>query len=878
MKNWKAIMSVSLALALPAGNLCAYSMPVLADEKSVPLSVEEYTLIESDFLAFEKDRKVANEDEAKELIRSLDLNLDPDAFDFVREIEDPAGNNYYQFQQMYNSTTVSGGAIKVVTDKDDSLTGVIYSVEETPDEEKADPISAQQAEETVSEKEQKDAEKEYTSRTMLPVDLKLDINSEKEKIERRYVWVVYTKNDDADRPYKAHYVAMDGSYLYSQDVREPNDEESLSGYNATYIFDEMEPVEYSGKAVLDNGTERELHLELMKGKDGLYYLGNLERRILMADGYEFCYNDLNLVPQTSEDNTWDDKSLLTLDNYIKAYDYYNEMGWEGPDGKGTPILILNNITDKDKNPYDNACYFTEFGGWQFFGCSPVNDYSECLDVIAHEFTHCVTRTAMLFNYYRNDSGAINEAMSDIQGENCDQMKKTAKDLWQLGDNSVIKSMRSMDHPNAHQQPGFTWDRYYKDNVKVPTTINDRGGVHSNSSILNSVLYILCTEGGMTHEDARAYWFAVDQSMVAGTDYTQLAELLPWVLKNVGMDQYLDALELALEKTRMGEKELPETFDEDTAALQLVLPDEDIFTDGHWGLLNVTFNPDKLVSSLVSMVFGSENGVKEQITSIIALLEETAGEVGKMIPENREPGERAPLKELDPETKEALQEKLDQLKEFMGEYFTDIVFQDLGAAGSDGCTITTVGIPGYTVPILFRAKMEGMDVYPSEVALLACFNGEWMDLGSILDNLNQTINQITLVVKEKNFNKLLEIDFLGLLDNFLTVRNMMDNEDQFLFKIEAGKVNRIPDKGLDTMTPHIIDTDGMGSLITSMMEQIKAQQEDTEEDTAGTAESAEEDTAETAESGEEEAASSQADSSAEDTGETETTDDEPAMAA
>ena len=809
MKNWKVIMSVSLALALPAGNLCAYSVPVLGDEKAVPLSVEEYRLIESDFLPFEKDQKVANEDEAKELIRSLDLNLDPDAFDFVREIEDPAGNNYYQFQQMYNSTTVSGGAIKVVTDRDDSLTGVIYSVEETPDEEKVDPISAEQAEETVREVEQKDAEKEYTSRTMLPVDLKLDIDSEQEKIERRYVWVVYTKNDDADRPYKAHYVAMDGSYLYSQDVREPNDEESLSGYNATYIFDEMEPVEYSGTAVLDNGTERELHLELMKGKDGLYYLGNLERRILMAaDGYEFCYNDLNIVPQTSEDNTWDDKSLLTLDNYIKAYDYYNEMGWEGPDGKGTPILILNNITDKDKNPYNNACYFTEFGGWQFFGCSPVNDYSECLDVIAHEFTHCVTRTAMLFNYYRNDSGAINEAMSDIQGENCDQMKKTATDLWQLGDNSVIKSMRSMDHPNAHQQPGFTWDRYYKDNVKVPTTINDRGGVHSNSSILNVV--------------------------------TQLAELLPWVMKNVGMDQYLDALELALEKTRMGEKELPETFGEDTAALQLVLPDEESFTDGHWALLNVTFNPDKLVSSLVSMVFDSENGVKEQITSIISLLEETAGEVGKLIPEGKEHGKRAPLEELDPETKEALQEKLDQLKEFLGEYFTDIVFQDMGAAGSDGCTITTVGIPGYTVPILLRAKMEGMDAYPSEVALLACFNGEWIDLGSILDNMNQTINQITLVVKEKAFNKLLEIDFLGLLDNFLTVRNMMNNEDQFLFKIEAGKVNRIPDKGLDSMTPHIIDTEGMGSLITSMMEQIKAQQEET--------------------------------------GETESTDDEPAMAA
>ena len=44
-----------------------------------------------------------------------------------------------------------------------------------------------------------------------------------------------------------------------------------------------------------------------------------------------------------------------------------------------------------------------------------------LDVIAHEFTHCVTETAMGANLYRDDYGAINEAMSDILGNLCEAL-------------------------------------------------------------------------------------------------------------------------------------------------------------------------------------------------------------------------------------------------------------------------------------------------------------------------------------------------------------------------------------------------------------------------------------------------------------------------
>jgi hypothetical protein len=372
---------------------------------------------------------------------------------------------------------------------------------------------------------------------------------------------------------------------------------------------------------------------------------------------------------------------------------------------------------------------------------------------------------------------------------------------------------------------------------------------------------------MTYDDARAFWFAVDESMVPGTDYTQLETLLPWVMTNVGMDRYLDALELALREVRLGEKELPKTFGENTAAIQLVLPDEEIFTDGHWALLNVTVNPDKLVSSLVSMVFDDENG----ITSIIDLLKDAAGKIGVLKKDYEGPDGKAGEEELDPETMKALEEKMDQLQLFMGEYFQDVVFQDLGAAGSDGRTITTVGIPGYTVPILIRAKIEGMSVYPTEFALLVCLDGEWIDLTLIIDNLKQTLDSIVSFIKDRDFNRLLDIDLLTLLDNFFTVKHLMDNEESFLFEVEAGEITEIPNTGLDSMTPHIIDTSGMGETLKTMLEEVRAQSEDAAAEQAG-AEAAE------AESGTDEGYSSEAVVSAEDTDGTESTDDELDVAA
>ena len=106
--------------------------------------------------------------------------------------------------------------------------------------------------------------------------------------------------------------------------------------------------------------------------------------------------------------------------------------------------------------------------------------------------------------------------------------------WLLGETGTIP-VRCMSDPHMFQQPEYTWDYYYKANVNKPTVLNDQGGVHTNSSLLNNVAWRLCEKGGMTLEEARAFWFAVDGSMVPHTDYAQLSALMPWVLRNQGLE-------------------------------------------------------------------------------------------------------------------------------------------------------------------------------------------------------------------------------------------------------------------------------------------------------------------------------------------------------
>ena len=747
-----------------------------------------------------------------------------------RDLTDAFDNHYFVFQQMCDNTTVMGGAVKVITDADGHMLGLTSSiVSDLPEAQRAEGVTAEAAEQIVLDHELEIRQRRLalqagmTSRMILPVALEVDIEAEDNE-GSRYVWVVYTDNPDSsldrasDLPYLAHYVTLTGEYLYRLPTIIPGDEAGKSGFDSSYVFEFMEPVDYTGYVDLSTGGELEVSVTVMRDKrTGMYYLGNLERRIVVADCWEFLYNGNRVVLEASQDNLeWDQVGLLTLYNYCRAYDYYREIGWIGGDGLGTPILVLNNYCDGNHKPVDNAAYMGGYMGWQMFLASQGNDFSQCLDVLAHEFTHCVTSSVMTYNAYMNDYGAINEAMSDIQGKTCQMlMEGAANTSWLLGDRGA-RAVRSLEKPHQFQQPEFTWDVYYMPNVKTPTILNDQGGVHSNSSLLNHLAYRLYEKGGMTLEEGRDFWFTVDCAMVPGTDYLQLVELLPWALKATGLDKYETELRRSLDATRLGVNEIPEVFDVDRALLTLTLPDSALFDDGQWVMQIMTVNVDLVVENAMDIITHVVAGdvsvlpvfiqemMESQATETPAEPEEDKGLLDAILNALLNTGEadevspaEATVPENDAEA-DVLDEMKGELIEWVREHFHGVFHQGITNGGQDGHTMRIVTVPGYAVPMLMHGIYNEATSDMDELYTLVYLGGSWIDISAITQKNEETgetelSDELTAIVDR-------------LIENIDNIHSYDDALDLLFFRIEGGVNNELPAGRLDAVNPHALETD------------------------------------------------------------------------
>ena len=767
---------------------------------------------------------VRGEADAEEIVLSVISLLGGDertAFEPWRVLHDPAGNNYYVFQQVLGDTLVQGGAVKVITDSDGQMLGLTASVvTDLPESEAEAPsLTAEQAEALVLEHERQAGNGEpalvegKTEKIVLPVTWGLDEDAD--KIISRYVWSVYTTNlsatvDGTDLPYLAHYVTLSGEYLYSLPTIIPGDRAGTAGYDASYAFEFMEPAEYSGYVDLSDGTEKEINVTLMRDtRTGMYYLGNIEHKIVVADCWEFLYNNGRVVMEYSPDNReWDQTGLLSLYNYCRAYDYYKEIGWLGGDGKSTPIIVLKDFCDQNHNPIDNAAYAGKFYGWESFLSSSINDFSQCLDVCAHEFTHCVTGTVMTYNAYLNDYGAINEAMSDIHGNLCEMMAGATEDTsWAIGETGS-RAMRSMSDPNLYQQPGYVWDVYYRTEVKEPTTANDHGGVHTNSSLLNNTAYLLCTDGAMTLEEARNFWFAVDCAMVPGSDHPQLAKLLPFVLRITGLDAYAEALEKISEKTRLGQKALPETIGDDKALILLDLPDNAVFNNGKWVLKVTSINVDKLAGKITRLTQDFISGNMEGYPKVIRDLSDlrkpapTPGPTDEKKPGfltavldaalELASGDLPPEENGTPEADADLQE----LAQWFRAQRAEILYNDMGNAGADGHSICMMSRPGRTIPLLLYLSLKPGDAEIEQMKYLCLLNGRWFDLSGFIHDITDSDNPLE---REEIVSRVMESEvFAEAMRAFSSSSSLSDILNVLALDARGGQIYELPGTGLEAV--------------------------------------------------------------------------------
>ena len=530
------------------------------------------------------DATVTSQEEAQEVIDSLVERMggdDTTDFALAQVIPTETGTTYYIFQQEAGSVMVYGASAKLVADKNGKITGLVSAimpnVKVPPLDEVA--VTKEQAEaktlETLANLGLADAKAEsnYTSLTIIPLP----------NVAQRYclAWVVYVASpygDGDDQGWLANYVSADGEYLYNIPVSEPNGADALKGESIGFDFSAYDQQEQTFDIVKGDETVQVTVPVLVDKESGeVAWLGDAKRKILCVDHTEATQNDQLVSPFEEDGESFNGKDIAVYENFIRIYDYYESMGWQGPDGDRTPSLLLMNYMENGE-PGENCLYSGFDGGWQTFAFGRVKDYGLATDVIAHEYTHCVTSTTMTTNLYMNEPGAINEGMSDIMGNLVEMALDGDEGAWILGENAQKGGMRSMSDPPTHYQPGRRWDVYYTLDAPQPTNLNDRGGVHGNSSLLNIISYKL-DKAGMPLEDHLYFWMNVALALVPTSDFAQMAELLPWVLEQSGYGQYADALKEAIDEAGYTKLEQPDELPAGAGAIKFTYPDEETAMQG-----------------------------------------------------------------------------------------------------------------------------------------------------------------------------------------------------------------------------------------------------------------------------------------------------------
>lgn len=199
---------------------------------------------------------------------------------------------------------------------------------------------------------------------------------------------------------------------------------------------------------------------------------------------------------TDSDNFWNNinaqKDEVATDAHWgmeMTYDYYlTKYNRNSIDGNGFKLKGYVHYDVSYDNAFWNGQYMTFGDGnssWQ-----PL----VALDIVGHEISHGLTSFTADLDY-QDESGAMNEAYSDIFGTAIEHYGKTGN--WLIGED-IGTAMRSMSNPKSKGDP----DTYLGQNYYLGTA--DYGGVHTNSGVLNHWFYLTSEGGSGTNDNNDTY--------------------------------------------------------------------------------------------------------------------------------------------------------------------------------------------------------------------------------------------------------------------------------------------------------------------------------------------------------------------------------------
>ncbi len=221
-----------------------------------------------------------------------------------------------------------------------------------------------------------------------------------------------------------------------------------------------------------------------------------------------------------------------------TYDFYfSRFNRDSINGAGMTLYSTARACPAGEScPWENAFWD---GAQMVYGAG----FASADDVVAHELTHGVTEYESNL-VYANQSGAINESMSDIFGEFVDLTYNSAFDLdtvasrWQMGEDlpPSVGVIRDMEDPTIFNHP---------DRMLSPIYYNgsgDNGGVHINSGVGNKAAFLI-TDGqslfngqsvtGIGLEKAARIFYEVNTNILtSGSNYNALGNGLNQACNNL----------------------------------------------------------------------------------------------------------------------------------------------------------------------------------------------------------------------------------------------------------------------------------------------------------------------------------------------------------
>lgn len=191
--------------------------------------------------------------------------------------------------------------------------------------------------------------------------------------------------------------------------------------------------------------------------------------------------------------------------------FWEALGRHSIDGNGLPLIGTVHYGQAYENAFWNGeqMIFGDGDGEIF------NRFTIALDVVAHELTHGVIDSEAALAYV-NQSGALNESLSDVFGILTKQyvLQQTAEQSdWIIGAGLLTdamngKGLRSMSAPGtAYDDPLLGKDPQPAHMRDFVDTREDNGGVHINSGIANRAFYLAAVAlGGFAWEKAGLIWY------------------------------------------------------------------------------------------------------------------------------------------------------------------------------------------------------------------------------------------------------------------------------------------------------------------------------------------------------------------------------------